>query len=163
MMQEGFRSLPNMDIREGGLDEPQVIELLRVHAAGMLANSPAESCHFLDLSGLKVAEVTFWSAWDGDTLLGIGALKELDARHGEIKSMRTVEAHLGKGVGAALLGHILATARARGYERLSLETGSTPAFASALRLYSRHGFEPCGAFGDYPAGDPFSRFMTIAL
>lgn len=152
-----------MVIREGGLDDPQVIALLQVHAAGMLASSPAESCHFLDLSGLKVPEVTFWSAWDGDTLLGIGALKELDPAQGEIKSMRTAEGHLGRGVGAAILQRILATARERGYTRLSLETGSSPAFDAAISLYRKFGFSDCGAFGDYPADDPFSRFMTRAL
>ena len=152
-----------MEIREGGLRDPQVIDLLNVHFAGMLANSPAESCHFLDLSGLEAADVTFWTAWEGETLLGMGALKQLDPAHGEIKSMRTVERHLGKGVGAAMLAHIVETARARGYERLSLETGSTPAFEPALRLYARHGFERCGTFAGYPADDPFSRFMTLTL
>jgi putative acetyltransferase len=152
-----------MEIREGGLDEPQVIDLLRVHAAGMLENSPPGSCHFLDLSGLKTSDVTFWSAWEGEQLLGIGALKQLDAGHGEVKSMRTVADQLGKGVGARILERILAAARARGCKRLSLETGSSPAFDAAHALYRKFGFEYCGAFGDYPAGDPFSRFMTRAL
>jgi len=152
-----------MEIREGGLGDPQVIDLLNVHFAGMLANSPAESCHFLDFSGLEAADVSFWTAWEGETLLGMGALKQLDPVHGEIKSMRTVERHLGKGVAAAMLDHIVETARARGYKRLSLETGSTPAFEPALRLYTRHGFVACGAFADYPADDPFSRFMTLAI
>jgi putative acetyltransferase len=150
-------------IREGGLEDAQVRELLRLHASGMLANSPAESCHFLDLSGLQAADVTFWSAWDGDALLGMGALKALDPAHGEIKSMRTVPAHLGRGVGAAMLGHIVAVARARGYRRLSLETGSSAPFEPALRLYARHGFTACPAFGDYRDDDPFSRFLTLAL
>jgi putative acetyltransferase len=152
-----------MDIREGGLDEPQVIELLRLHAQGMLDNSPPGSCHFLDLSGLRTPDVTFWSAWEGEALMGIGALKQLDAAHGEIKSMRTVPDHLGKGVGARVLERIMATARERGYRRLSLETGSTPAFDAARALYRRFGFSDCGAFGGYPADDPFSRFMTRVL
>jgi putative acetyltransferase len=152
-----------MDIREGGLDEPQVIDLLRLHAAGMLANSPPESCHFLDLSGLKRPDVTFWSAWDGDELLGIGALKQLDAEHGEIKSMRTWPKHLGKGVGAHILQKIMATARESGYHRLSLETGSGDAFDAAHALYRKFGFSDCGSFGDYPKDDPFSRFMTRVL
>lgn len=152
-----------MQIREGGLDEPQVIELLRVHAAGMLDNSPPGSCHFLDLSGLKTPDVTFWSAWEGDALLGIGALKQLDAAHGEIKSMRTAPEHLGKGVGARILEKIMATARARGYRRLSLETGSAPAFDAAIALYRKFGFSDCAAFADYPTDDPFSRFMTRVL
>jgi len=152
-----------MHIREGGLDEPQVIELLRLHLAGMHANSPPESIHALDLGGLKTPDIAFYTAWDGDDLLGCGALKQIDAEHGEIKSMRTSPEHLGKGVGAHLLQHILATARARGYLRLSLETGSTPAFDAAHALYRKFGFSPCGAFADYPADDPFSRFMTRVL
>ncbi|MDF7775108.1 GNAT family N-acetyltransferase [Sphingomonas sp. AOB5] len=152
-----------MQIREGHLRDPRTIELLEVHAAGMLASSPAESCHFLDLSGLETPDISFWTVWNGEELLGMGALKQIDSGHGEIKSMRTAEAHLGKGVGAAMLDHIVATAQARGYKRLSLETGSTPAFEPALRLYAGRGFEPCGAFADYPADDPFSRFMTLAL
>lgn len=149
-------------IREGGLDDGQVQDLLRLHATGMLANSPAESCHFLDLSGLQAADVSFWSAWEGDDLLGMGALKQLDAVHGEVKSMRTVPAQLGKGVGAALLEHILATAQARGLTRLSLETGTAPAFEPAIRLYTRYGFVPCPPFGDYQE-DPHSRFLTLTL
>ncbi|MBO9713115.1 GNAT family N-acetyltransferase [Sphingomonas sp.] len=152
-----------MEIRDGGLDEPAVIELLRLHAAGMLENSPAESCHFLDLSGLKVPEVSFWSVWEGEALLAIGALKALDPAHGEIKSMRTAPDQLRKGAAAALLQHILDVARARGHARLSLETGSSPAFVPAIALYQRFGFEDCGAFGDYPRDDPFSRFLTLTL
>jgi putative acetyltransferase len=152
-----------MEIRDGGLDEPQVIDLLRLHAAGMLANSPADSCHFLDLSGLKTPDISFWSAWEGDELLGIGALKQIDADHGEIKSMRTRPEHLGKGVGAHILQRIMATARDRQYRRLSLETGSGDAFDAAHALYRKFGFSECGAFGDYPVEDPFSRFMTRVL
>ncbi|OAN61642.1 acetyltransferase [Sphingomonas sp. TDK1] len=140
----------------------RVQDLLRLHASGMLASSPAESCHFLDLSGLQAADVRFWSAWEGEDLLGMGALKQLDAVQGEVKSMRTVPAHLGKGVGAAMLEHILATARARGLSRLSLETGTAPAFDPAIRLYTRYGFLPCPPFGDYRE-DPHSRFLTLAL
>lgn len=150
-------------IREGGLDDAQVQDLLRLHASGMLANSPAESCHFLDLSGLQAADVSFWSAWAGEDLLGMGALKQLDATHGEVKSMRTVPAQLGKGVGAAVLEHILAVARARGLTRLSLETGTSAAFEPAHRLYARYGFVPCPAFGGYPKNDPNSRYFTLAL
>ncbi|MCW3837508.1 GNAT family N-acetyltransferase [Sphingomonas canadensis] len=152
-----------MQIRDGGLDDPRVIALLELHARGMLDNSPADSCHFLDLSGLKVPEVRFWSAWDGEELLGIGAVKAIEPGHGEVKSMRTAPQHLGKGVGAAILEHILAAARASGWRRLSLETGSTPAFDAAHALYRKYGFVPCGAFGGYPADDPFSRFLTLEL
>lgn len=149
-------------IREGGLDEARVQDLLHLHASGMLANSPAESCHFLDLSGLQAADVTFWSAWEGDDVLGMGALKQLGGGHGEVKSMRTAQAHLGRGVGAAMLEHIIATARARGLARLSLETGTAPEFDPAIRLYTRYGFVPCPPFGDYRE-DPHSRFLTLAL
>lgn len=151
------------EIREGGLDDPQVHALLAVHAAGMLANSPAESCHFLDTSALRGEDVRFWTLWEGDALVAMGALKALGDGTGEIKSMRTAAPYLGRGAGSALLRHIIAEARASGWSRLSLETGSSPAFEPAIRLYARHGFQPCAAFADYPADDPFSRFMTLAL
>lgn len=152
-----------MQIREGGLDEPEVVALLRLHMEGMLANSPKDSCHFLDLSGLRAPEVTFWSVWDGDALLGMGALKQIEPDHGEVKSMRTAPDQLRGGVGAALVSHILKVARERGYRRLSLETGSGPHFDAAHALYRKFGFTDCGAFAGYPADDPFSRFMTRVL
>ena len=152
-----------MQIREGGLDEPDVIALLRLHREGMLANSPKESVHALDLSGLRDPAVTFWSAWEGDALLGFGALRHLDDTHGEIKSMRTAPQQLRGGVGAALVSHILGVARARGYRRLSLETGTGPHFEPAHALYRKLGFTECGAFADYPTDDPFSRFMSRIL
>jgi putative acetyltransferase len=149
-----------MEVRAGGLDDARVIALLELHARSMLASSPKDSCHFLDLSALKAPEVTFWSAWEEDELLGCGALKQLDPAHGEIKSMRTAPGHVRRGVAAALLERILETARERGYQRLSLETGSGPTFDAAHALYRRFGFIECSAFGDYRADDPFSRFMT---
>jgi putative acetyltransferase len=152
-----------IDIREGGLDTPQVIALLRLHLAAAHENSPPGTVFALDLSGLKRPDVTFWGAWEGDQLLGCGALKQLDPEHGEIKSMRTDPSHLGKGVGARVLERIMAAARERGYRRLSLETGSTPAFDAAHALYRKFGFSPCGAFGDYPAGNDFNQFMTRVL
>ncbi len=151
-----------MQVREGGLDTPEVVDLLHHHFAGMLANSPRGSCHFLDFAGLRGEDVTFWSAWDGTALLGCGALKQLDASHGEIKSMRTAADHVRKGVGAAILRQIMETARARGYRRLSLETGSGEAFDAAQRLYRMFGFSECEPFGDYKP-DPFSRFLSRAL
>jgi putative acetyltransferase len=151
-----------MEIREGGLDDRQVVDLLRMHAQGMLASSPAESCHFLDLSGLKAPEIAFWSAWDGEELAGIGALKTLGGDMGEIKSMRTAPGRLRGGTGAAILSHILGAARAKGMKRLSLETGSGAAFDAAIALYRKFGFTDCGPFGDYKE-DPFSRFMTRVL
>lgn len=149
-------------IIEDDLSGPEIRALLEVHFAGMLANSPEGSCHFLDFDGLKGPGVTFWSIWDGEDLAGCGALKELDPTHGELKSMRTAEAHLGRKVGAAMLTHILEVARSRGYTRVSLETGSGEAFAAAHRLYANFGFQPCPPFGDYQP-DPFSRCFTLEL
>lgn len=151
-----------MQIKEDDLTGPEIRALLETHFAGMLANSPADSCHFLDFDGLNAPDVTFWSIWDADSLAGCGALKELDAEHGEIKSMRTHADHLRKGVAAKMLTHIISEARERGYRRLSLETGSTEAFIPALALYEAHGFGYCPPFGDY-VEDPFSRFMTLAI
>lgn len=151
-----------MRIIEDDLSGPQIRALLEAHFAGMLASSPPGSCHFLDFDGLNAADVTFWSVWDGDSLAGCGALKELSPEYGEIKSMRTHSDHLRKGVGAVMLEHIIATAKARGYQQLSLETGSTPDFDAAHGLYLRYGFEYCPPFGAY-VEDPFSRFMTLAI
>ena len=124
--------------------------------------SPPESVHALDLAALRKPEITFWTAWRDGELLGCGALKALDATHGEIKSMRTASAHRRTGVGRAVLEHIFAEARARSYARLSLETGSMEAFAPARRLYESFGFAYCPPFGDYTE-DPNSVFMTRAL
>ena len=151
-----------MHIIEDDLTGPEIRALLETHFAGMLANSPAGSCHFLDFDGLNAPDVTFWSIWDGESLAGCGALKELSPEHGEIKSMRTHANHLRKGIGAMMLTHIISEARERGYRRLSLETGSTGAFIPALALYEAHRFQFCPPFGDY-FEDPFSRFMTLAL
>jgi putative acetyltransferase len=152
-----------MEIRKDDLTAPAVLDLLRLHLAGMEDESPPESVHALGAEALRGSDVSFWCAWEGDILLGFGALKELDPAHGEIKSMRTAPEALRRGVGATMLAHIVAEARARGYERLSLETGSTPAFDAAIALYARFGFAPCGAFADYRDDDPFSRFMSLAL
>jgi putative acetyltransferase len=152
-----------MEIRPDDLTAPAVLALLRHHLAGMHDESPAESVHALGAEALRGPDISFWCARDGDELLGFGALKELDATHGEIKSMRTAPGALRRGVGAAMLGHIVAEARSRGYARLSLETGSTPAFDAAIALYRRFGFDFCNAFADYRDGDPFSLFMTRAL
>jgi putative acetyltransferase len=141
---------------------PDVVALLSDHLAAMREHSPACSVHALDLAGLRAPDVTFWTAWLGAALAGCGALKELDPTHGELKSMRTAPGYLRQGVAAALLDEILATARARGYRRVSLETGSGPAFAPAHALYTRRGFVQCAPFADY-TDDPFSRFFTLAL
>lgn len=149
-------------IIEDDLSGAAVRALLEEHFAGMLANSPPDSCHFLDFDGLKGPGVTFWSVWDGDDLAGMGALKVHDATLGEVKSMRTHADQLRKGVAALMLRHIIAQARARGLARLSLETGSGPAFEPALALYRTHGFVDCPPFADYRP-DPFSRFLTLEL
>ena len=151
-----------MEIRLDDLRSPEVIGLLNEHLHSMAQHSPPESVHALDLDGLRQPEVSFWSAWDGAELLGCGAIKQLDATHGEIKSMRTASAHLRKGVAAALLQHILVEAGKRRYRRLSLETGSAPAFAPARSMYARFGFVPCEPFADY-VPDPYSVFMTRTL
>ena len=147
---------------DGGLDDPRVVALLQLHVARARAETAPGSAHALDLSGLRAAEVSFWSVWDGDELVGVGALKRLNPEHGEIKSMHTAEAARGRGVGSALVRHIVAEARARGMRRLSLETGSWPYFIPARALYARHGFVECGPFGDYRE-DPNSVFMTLRL
>lgn len=151
-----------MHIREGQLDRPEVIALLREHLQGMAELSPPESIHALDLDGLKRPQISFWSAWDGEELLGCGALKRLDAEHGEIKSMRTADAHRRRGVAAAMLEHILAEAARRQYRRLSLETGSMDGFGPARSLYARYGFDYCGPFADY-RDDPNSVYMSKTL
>ena len=129
----------------------------------MQASSPSESVHALDLDRLRAPEVTFWSVWEAQDLLGCGALRQFEPERGEIKSMRTATEHLRKGVAANLLAHIIAVARERGYRGLYLETGSGAAFAPAHALYRRFGFDFCGPFADYPTDDPFSRFMSRAL
>jgi putative acetyltransferase len=151
-----------MRIIEDDLTSAEVAALLDEHLDGMHEHSPPESVHELDLQGLKAPHVTFWTAWEGDELLGCGALKELDESHGEIKSMRTAQAHLGKGVASAILEHLVVEANRRCYARLSLETGSGAAFEASHALYLKFGFEFCGPFDNY-VEDPFSRFMTREL
>lgn len=128
----------------------------------MLSVSPADSCHFLPLDGLKGPDMTVWELREDDRLLGCGALKEIDPSHGEIKSMHTAMPARGRGLARQMLRLILDTAAARGYQRLSLETGTAAAFVPAIRLYESHGFTPCGPFGTYP-DSPHSLFMTRTL
>ena len=151
-----------MKIAPGDFEHPQVLELLRLHLAGMHANSPPGHVFALDLSGLRRPDISFYTAWDGETLLGCGALRALSPTEGEIKSMRTLPQYLRRGVAAALLGHLLALARARGYRRVSLETGSGEAFEPALALYRRHGFANGEAFGEYTAS-AFNQFLHLDL
>ena len=151
-----------MDIRIDDLSSPAVRGLVREHLQAMAQHSPPESVHALGLDALRKPDITFWSVWQDAELAGCGALKELDALHGEIKSMRTASAYLQKGVAAALVRHILQEARRRSYRRLSLETGAMDAFAPARQLYTRFGFRPCGPFAQY-VEDRHSIFMTIDL
>jgi putative acetyltransferase len=151
-----------MNITDGGLDDPRVQRLLAHHFTSARAETAPGSAHALDLGQLKLPDVYFCSAWDGDALIGIGALKRLSRSHGEIKSMHTEQSHRRKGAGSAMLRHIIGRAHEMGLSRLSLETGSWPYFTPARELYRRHGFVECPPFGGYMA-DPNSVFMTLEL
>jgi putative acetyltransferase len=147
---------------EGDLNSPDVLDLLALHVQSMNAASPPEFCHVLPSAGLRDPAITFWSVREDGVLLGFGALKQIEPGHGEIKSMRTATDALGRGVGGAMLAHIVQVARTRGYSQVSLETGSTLEFAAALHLYERDGFRPCAPFGDYPESS-FTRFLSRTL
>lgn len=164
MASRGLRSNPadGWTFHEGELDRDDVRALLALHFATMRGQSPPDACHVLPVDSLRTPDISLWSLREDGVLLGIGALKALSPDHGEVKSMRTAEQALGRGVGTAILRHIVAEARRRGYTRLSLETGSTQPFAAALHLYEREGFVPCGPFGGY-APTPFTRFFTLDL
>lgn len=151
-----------MKIREDELTGKEIADLLREHLENMHEITPPESVHALDLEALRSPEITFWSAWEGDELLGCGALKELDSSSGEVKSMRTAEAHRRKGVASKILEHIIKEAERRGYDCLNLETGAMTEFAPAQALYTRYGFEYRGPFAEY-IDDPNSVFMTKTL
>ena len=151
-----------MKIEIDDLSRPAIHALLDEHLQSMHALSPSDSVHALDLDALRKPGITFWSAWEGSQLLGCGALKELNDKHAEIKSMRTPAALRRRGAGRAILAHIIGVARSRAYERLSLETGAMEAFWPAQRLYESFGFVNCGPFGDY-IEDPYSVFMTLRL
>jgi len=148
-----------MDIRVGELRNKEVIALLQEHHEDMLSHSPKESVHALDLNSLEAPNITFWSFWINQKLAGIGALKEIDSSHGEIKSMRTSSDHLRQGIAGQLLAHIIKQADIRSYKRLSLETGTMNAFIPAQKLYQQFGFKECEPFGSYEK-DPYSMFMT---
>jgi len=151
-----------MQILPGQLDHPAVIHLLEAHLRDLGAITPAESMHALDLSALQADDICFWAAWIDGEVVGCGALRDLGDGHGELKSMRTADTHRGQGIGRALLEHLLAQARGRGFRQLWLETGATGHFAAAHRLYARAGFAPCGPFADY-AEDPHSVYMQLRL
>jgi len=149
-------------IKPGDFDDDRVKALLNRHLGSMRANSPPGHVFALDWSGLQQPEISFYALWEGEELLGFGALKELGPRTDEIKSMRTADAHLRKGVAAAILDHIIAEARQRGYSRLSLETGSGPAFEAALKLYRKYGFIDGEPFGGYEKS-LFNQFLHLDL
>jgi putative acetyltransferase len=149
-------------IETDDLSRPAIRALLNEHLRNMYELSPPESVHALDLEKLRKPGITFWSAWEGPVLVGCGALKEIDPRHGEVKSMRTPATMRRKGAGRAILAHIIEVARSRSYSRLSLETGSMDAFKPAQKLYESFGFTCCGPFGEYRE-DPNSVFMTLEL
>ncbi|MBD2446372.1 GNAT family N-acetyltransferase [Nostoc sp. FACHB-152] len=151
-----------MQIREDDLTSKKIADLLREHLENMYEITPPESVHALDIEALRSPNITFFSAWEGEELLGCGALKELDARTGEVKSMRTAKAYRRKGVASKILEHIIKEAQQRVYYYLNLETGASPEFAPARALYIRYGFEYRGPFGDYN-DDPNSVFMTKKL
>ncbi|MDY6937039.1 MAG: GNAT family N-acetyltransferase [Cyanobacteriota bacterium] len=151
-----------MQIREDNLTGSQITDLVREHLEEMRGITPPQSTHALDLEALRSPEITFWSAWEGDRLLGCGALKELDAKSGEIKSMRTVRVYRRRGVASRILERIVEEAQRRSYDYLNLETGSAVEFAPARSLYLRYGFEYRGPFAEY-TDDPNSVYLTKRL
>ncbi|CAN7255686.1 GNAT family N-acetyltransferase [Acidovorax sp. LjRoot74] len=152
-----------LQIRLDDLSDPRIEAFMQEHLQDMYAVSPPESVHALDMDQLRQPDIAFWSAWlpgdDGDLLVGTGALKRLDADHAELKSMRTSARHRGQGIARQVLAHLLQEARARGFSRVSLETGPQPFFEPARQLYFQHDFVECGPFADY-GPDPYSFFMT---
>ncbi|MFM5917619.1 MAG: GNAT family N-acetyltransferase [Novosphingobium sp.] len=149
-------------IIEDDLTGSAIADLLRLHLEQMHQWSPPESVHAMPIERLRAPDVTFYAAWDGERLAACGALKHLDDHHGELKSMRAHPDYRGRGAGKAVLAHLMGEARARGYTRVSLETGRPDAFLPARRLYESHGFAECPPFGDYTE-DPFSVCMTREL
>ena len=154
-----------MPLVEIGVDDPNaedVRELLRRHVEFARDNTPPEDVHALEVNQLVDPGVTFYSYRRDGELLAVGALKQLDGRHAELKSMHTAAEARRSGVGLAMVEHLIGVARDHGFRRVSLETGSTQAFAAARSLYAQAGFTPCGPFGDYPP-DRSNTFMTLAL
>ena len=142
---------------------PAIAALIARHLEAVGETTACEYRFALGAEALSAADVAFFAAWDGDALVGIGAIKGLDNGHAEVKSMRTEAAHLRRGVGAAILTSLIAAARERGFERLSLETGTTDEFGPAHALYERFGFTDCASFADYPPDSPHNRYMTLQL
>lgn len=157
-----MKEMSRLQIREDNLTGKKIIDLLREHLENMHEITPPGSVHALNVEALRSPHITFWTAWEGDELLGCGALKELDARSGEVKSMRTAKAHRRRGIASKILEHMINEAKQRGYDCLNLETGALPEFAPARALYVRYGFEYRGPFAEY-TDDPNSVFMTKKL
>jgi putative acetyltransferase len=151
-----------MKIKDNGLDDPRVQTLLAHHFNTARAETSPGSAHALDLNGLRQPDIAFWSGWNGEHVIAIGALKRLSRFEGEIKSMHTEQSYRRKGAGRMMLQHIIAKARQMELSRLSLETGSQPYFGAARELYKRHGFVECPPFGSY-VPDANSVFMTLEL
>jgi len=151
-----------MRIIDGDLDDTRVVDLLQTHVTSARAQTAPGSAHALDLAGLKSSDISVWTIWEDQTLAGVGALKRLSDDHGEVKSMHTAQAMRGRGAGSAMLRHIIGAAKAAGFARLSLETGSWEYFDPARRLYRKHGFVECPPFADYVL-DPNSVFMSLEL
>lgn len=152
----------DLEVRIDDLRGPEIAALLAEHLDAMAEVSPPESRHALDLDELRRPDITFWSVWQNGTLVGCGALKELDRNHAEVKSMRTAAGHVRKGVASKVLQTILSEAMRRGYRRLSLETGAMRYFEPAHELYRKFGFTSCAPFGSYRP-DPNSLFFTKEL
>lgn len=155
-------NVPSIRFERDDLSRDVVVELVELHIRAAIENSPWGSVFALDPAGLRDPAITLWTAWEDDALIGMGALKRLDSTHGELKSMRVAPAHLRRGIGRAILAHLVSEARAAGYRRVSLETGSNDAFAAARAMYARAGFVPCGPFADY-TDTAFSRYFTLDL
>lgn len=151
-----------MKLKRGDLDDPRVRKLVQTHLATAHCNTAKDSAHALDADGLRATGIDFWTLWDGSELVGIGALKRISPDHGEIKSMHVAAARRRTGAGATLLRHLIATARAEGMCKVSLETGSRDYFLPARALYRAHGFNECEPFADY-VSDSNSVFMSLEL
>jgi putative acetyltransferase len=155
-------SIEPLRITPGGLDDPRVLALLEHHVRSARENSPPGTSFALDVSALRTPDIRFWTAWKGDVLVGIGALKLLETGHGEVKSMHTIAERRRSGIATTMLRHILDTARANGMSRVSLETGTGESYRGARELYRREGFVPCGPFGNY-LETGHNYFMTLQL
>jgi len=151
-----------MRITKGDFNDSRVVDLLRLHHASAHAQTAPGSAHALDIAGLQAADISLWTIWEGDTLLGVGALRRISQEHGEVKSMHTAKAARRRGAARAMLQHIVASAKESGMLRISLETGSWGYFLHARAFYRSIGFVECGAFGDY-VPDPNSVYMTLEL